>query len=153
MAFKTFINNYILKEDASASLRLCNLFEEIPELREDIIVPAYADIDVGGFRIATCCIGATGTIKTLHRDIHHGLLAQSVGKSYIRIYAAEETSRLYPHQNPFLRNVSQITDIENVDESKYPLFSSADYLECILSPSEMIYMPSNSWYMTKALSL
>lgn len=43
-------------------------------------------------------------------------------------------------------------DVENPDESQFPLFLAADYKEGILQPGDMLYIPIKHWHYVRSLS-
>ncbi|XP_028411015.1 lysine-specific demethylase 8-like isoform X2 [Dendronephthya gigantea] len=128
------------------------LFDQIPELAKDIAIPDYCCLGDNDDVIINAWFGPGGTVSPLHHDPYHNLLAQVVGKKYIRIYSTAETDKLYPHDSFLLSNTSQV-DIENPDLEKYPLFETADYKECILKAGEMLYIPKKHWHFVKSLSV
>lgn len=114
------------------------LFDQIPQLKEDFSVPTYCcftdgdydeDIDVD----INAWFGPAGTVSPLHYDPKNNLLAQVFGEKYVRLYREEFTSSLYPTDSKLLSNTSQV-DVEKPDHKKFPLFSSVPYQECILKP-------------------
>jgi len=107
MQFRKFIKDHLLDKKRIGFVRQHGLFDQIPQLKEDIIVPAYTDIDLGGLYMITASLCPVGVITTLHKELHHNLLTQVVGYKYVRLYAPCEVGRLYPHKELFLRNVSQ----------------------------------------------
>ncbi|XP_065866164.1 lysine-specific demethylase JMJ30 isoform X2 [Euphorbia lathyris] len=85
------------------------LFDQINELRNDICIPDYCSIGGGELRPINAWFGPAGTVTPLHHDPHHNILAQVVGKKYIRLYPASLSSELYPHSETMLCNSSQTT--------------------------------------------
>ncbi|USP81521.1 uncharacterized protein yc1106_08795 [Curvularia clavata] len=87
-----------------------DLFAQIPSLRLDISIPDYCYCEpipsphlthikpVGKLEepLLNAWFGPAGTISPLHTDPYHNILAQVVGYKYVRLYAPEETKRLYP---------------------------------------------------------
>lgn len=147
-----FIDDYILTPSATSGyLAQYQLFQQIPQLKKDILVPDYCylgdcdDIQVNAW------FGPRGTISPLHYDPDHNFLSQVVGSKYIRLYSEEVTSSLYPHEQDLLFNTSQV-DVENPDLKKFPLFSSAPYVETILEPGSMLYLPPRMWHYVRSLS-
>ncbi|KFY23850.1 hypothetical protein V493_05594 [Pseudogymnoascus sp. VKM F-4281 (FW-2241)] len=91
-----------------------NLFSQIPALRADILIPdvcwldppaphsssplaaqhaAIAKLDEP---LLNAWFGPAGTISPLHVDPYHNILAQVVGRKYVRLYGPRETKRLAP---------------------------------------------------------
>ncbi|KAF9973837.1 hypothetical protein BGZ73_002867 [Actinomortierella ambigua] len=155
-----------------------NLFEQIPRLRRDIDIPDYCcvgpaeDIE-GGYEppddtLLHAWFGPKGTVSPLHTDPYHNLLAQVVGYKYVRLYAPSQTPYLYSfgshsHEDHdgdttssseamLLGNTSQV-DIEQADLSRYPLFAQAEYVETILAPGELLYIPFQWWHYIRSLSV
>jgi lysine-specific demethylase 8 len=84
--------------------------------------------------------GPGGTISPLHTDPRDNLFGQVLGSKYIRLYSPKETSRLYPHDESMLANSSQV-EAENPDLSKFPLFADATYVDCVVGPGDMLFIP------------
>uniref|UniRef100_A0A3B3ZM23 Lysine-specific demethylase 8 n=1 Tax=Periophthalmus magnuspinnatus TaxID=409849 RepID=A0A3B3ZM23_9GOBI len=148
-----FIDKFILNKGVGY-LAQHQLFDQIPELKEDIRIPDY------------CCLGDTeeehitvnawfgpgGTVSPLHQDPQQNLLAQVVGSKYIRLYSPEHTDKLYPHQSSLLYNTSQV-DVENPDMERFPEFTEAPYLECVLRPGDVLFIPVQHWHYVRSLEL
>lgn len=156
MTVSTFIGTYILKEKSqdiqTGYLAQHQIFDQIPELRDDICIPTY------------CCLsekdeepdmnlwfGPQGTVSPLHHDPKNNLLAQVFGQKYVRLYKKQETPFLYPHEDRLLENTSQV-DVENPDFEKFPSFAKARYFECVLEPGEMLFIPPKCWHFVRSLS-
>ncbi|CAO3622181.1 unnamed protein product [Cunninghamella blakesleeana] len=140
-----------------------DLFYQIPLLENDISIPDYCFIcpqpsiyytpreinndnhDV----IKNAWFGPKGTVSPLHHDPYHNLLAQVVGRKYIRLYAPTESNTLYPYDG-IMTNTSQV-DIDHPDTDKFPLFTKAKYIECILYPGEILYIPPKWWHYVRSL--
>uniref|UniRef100_A0A8D2ZWE7 Lysine-specific demethylase 8 n=1 Tax=Scophthalmus maximus TaxID=52904 RepID=A0A8D2ZWE7_SCOMX len=152
-----FIDRYILNEDGVTGLGYLaqhQLFDQIPELKEDIRLPDYCclgeededDITVNAW------FGPGGTVSPLHHDPQQNFLAQVVGSKYIRLYSPEDTDKLYPHQSQLLHNTSQV-EAENPDTERFPDFAAAPYLECVLRPGDVLFIPVRHWHYVRSLEL
>lgn len=154
MTVDEFITQYIEspKVDKVGYLAQHQLFNQIPQLENDIVIPSYCaigdqeDVDMNAW------FGPCGTVSPLHQDPKHNFLAQVMGKKYVRLYSVEHTPQLYPHTTSLLCNTSQV-DVENPDHAKFPNFSKAPYLECILEPGDMLYIPPKMWHYIRSLSV
>lgn len=155
MTVVDFIDQYVLCENRDKPvgyLAQHQLFDQVPELSRDIIIPDYCftgesdDVDINAW------FGPKKTVSPLHFDPKHNFLAQVIGRKYIRLYSDSKTDKLYPHPTMLLQNTSQV-DLENPDYDQFPLFKSAEYSECILEEGEMLYIPPKFWHFVKSLSV
>jgi [protein]-arginine 3-hydroxylase / protease len=152
MPFREFVNNYVEvgtgDKNKIAYLAQHDLFHQVPRLEQDIIIPDYCYVtpkiteryerqpsDV----ITNAWFGPGGTVSPLHHDPYHNLLAQVVGSKYIRLYAPDQSSRLYPHAG-MMSNTSQV-NVEKIDDDRFPNFRDAKYVECILKAGQVLYIP------------
>jgi len=173
-------NENILKEDDRSNrkskgyLAQTPLFEQIPDLKQDICTPLYCSLSENDeteemtllseksdretatstdqFPIVNAWFGPKGTISPCHHDPYHNLLCQVVGTKYIRLYAPQYSKNLYPYPSRMLSNSSQI-DVEHPDLNKFPLFASVSSWDCILKEGEMLYIPPKWWHYVRSLSI
>lgn len=96
--------------------------------------------------------GPRSTVSPLHFDPDHNLLAQVVGRKYIRLYAPEQAAKLYPHDGHLMLNTSRV-DVEHPDDEQFPEFKNADYTEAVLERGEMLYIPPQHWHYVRSLSV
>ncbi|XP_048465243.1 lysine-specific demethylase 8 isoform X2 [Rhincodon typus] len=157
MTVNEFTEKYILdqvEQEPIGYLAQHQLFEQIPELRQDIDIPDYCclgDTDEDEITISAW-FGPMGTISPLHQDPQQNFLTQVVGQKYIRLYSPAETARLYPHPTQLLHNTSQV-DVENPDLVNFPEFKLADFQECILRPGEVLFIPMKYWHYVRSLDI
>ena len=157
MTVKDFIDKYVSQKEETKTekvgyLAQHQLFNQIPELQDDIVTPDYCflgendDVDINAW------FGPEGTVSPLHFDPKHNFLAQVIGQKYVRLYSDDETDKLYPHSTTLLHNTSQV-DAENPDLEEFPKFRDAIYTECVLKEGEMLYMPPKYWHYIRSLSV
>ncbi|XP_043917136.1 bifunctional peptidase and arginyl-hydroxylase JMJD5 [Protopterus annectens] len=156
MTVENFIDRYILGKQGSilGYLAQHQLFDQIPELKQDICIPDYCCLGDGDEDDITinAWFGPRGTVSPLHQDPQMNFLAQVVGRKYIRLYSDSETEKLYPHENHLLHNTSQV-DVEKPDFEKFPKFKTASYQECILKPGEILFIPAKHWHYIQSLDV
>ncbi|BAT08719.1 lysine-specific demethylase JMJ30 [Oryza sativa Japonica Group] len=128
------------------------LFEQIKELHEDIMVPDYCYAGGGELQSLNAWFGPHGTVTPLHHDPHHNILAQVLGRKYIRLYPASISEDLYPHTETMLSNTSQV-DLDNVDLKEFPRVENLDFLDCILEEGDLLYIPPKWWHYVRSLSI
>ncbi|KAK0101962.1 hypothetical protein ONS95_001229 [Cadophora gregata] len=189
--FKEFIEQYILLNPnspglATGYLAQHNLFAQMPSLRHDIAVPDYcytspppphhssplaekhskmAELDEP---LLNAWFGPAGTISPLHTDPYHNILAQVVGRKYIRLYAPRESGKLYARGvedgGVDMENTSEVDigllcgwdgteEEKNAAHSKFPLFRNAEFVDCILEDGECLYIPVGWWHYVRSLSV
>ncbi|XP_020498149.1 lysine-specific demethylase 8 [Labrus bergylta] len=152
-----FIDRYIANKDGGNALGYLaqhQLFDQIPELKDDIRLPDYCCLGEGEEDDITvnAWFGPGGTVSPLHQDPQQNFLAQVVGSKYIRLYSPEDSDKLYPHQSELLHNTSQV-EVENPDAEQFPEFSKAPYQECVLQPGEVLFIPVKHWHYVRSLEL
>ncbi|EDV28047.1 uncharacterized protein TRIADDRAFT_21598 [Trichoplax adhaerens] len=160
MPLSKFIDEFITMESNQESGYLAQhqLFEQIPELRTDICVPDYCCIiddnndDVDATVLTNAWFGPQGTISPLHHDPYHNLFAQVMGRKYIRLYPEHESENVYPYPTKLLSNTSQV-DVEFPNFENYPNFANAEYLECIIEPGQLLYIPPRCWHYVRSLDI
>nr|XP_025866836.1 jmjC domain-containing protein 5 isoform X2 [Vulpes vulpes] len=142
MTVNEFISRHIRSEPKDVGyLAQHQLFDQIPELRQDISIPDYCCLGDGAEEEITinAWFGPQGTVSPLHQDPQQNFLVQ-------------ESEALYPHETHLLHNTSQV-DVENPDLDKFPRFAEAPSLSCILSPGEILFIPLQYWHYVRALDL
>ncbi|KAF2812681.1 Clavaminate synthase-like protein [Mytilinidion resinicola] len=177
------------KETDIAYLAQHPLLTQLPALRSDIVIPDYCYTSPPPVPnlpnppplldepLLNAWFGPAGTISPLHTDPYHNILAQVVGRKYVRLYAPG--SKMWPRGveegGVDMGNTSEI-DLEELlqnefqDESKrigkdegsgdkrrnfdeaFPGFRDVPYFEGILSPGECLYLPVGWWHFVKSLS-
>jgi len=157
--FETYVLNSRSENNESRNrevgyLAQHQLFNQVPRLRQDIVVPDYCalsnstdedenDVDINAW------FGPGGTISPLHRDEKHNLLAQVVGAKYLRLYHPEMTYGLYPHTSHLLSTTSQV-DVENPDLTMFPLFEGVTFSDCVLREGDLLYIPPMYWHYVRS---
>jgi len=164
MTINEFFEKYVLSSEHASGqppgevgyLAQHQLFNQIPQLREDIIVPDYcalsscedgeeSEVDINAW------FGPSRTVSPLHRDEKRNLLTQVVGAKYVRLYHPQMTYGLYPHTSHLLSTTSQV-DVENPDLSQFPLFEGVTFSDCVLHEGDMLYIPPMYWHYIRSLS-
>ncbi len=184
------------KQPRTGYLAQHDLFSQIPSLRSDISIPDHCfsaptstpnphlchlkPVSKLPDPLLNAWFGPAGTISPLHTDPYHNILVQVVGYKYIRLYAPQETERLYPRKTdemgvdmsntsqvdldeavscwPLLGNESESNSDESLEqrrrefEASFPLFKEAKYVEGILGPGECLYLPVGWWHYVRSLT-
>ncbi|NWZ80706.1 KDM8 protein, partial [Poecile atricapillus] len=154
MTVSDFISQYIMDEKNVGYLAQHQLFDQIPELKEDISIPDYCCLGEGEEDDITinAWFGPGGTISPLHQDPQQNFLAQVFGRKYIRLYSPQDSENLYPHESQILHNTSQV-DVEDPDLVKFPNFKKATFQSCILMPGQILFIPVKYWHYVRSLEL
>ncbi|XP_065500671.1 bifunctional peptidase and arginyl-hydroxylase JMJD5 isoform X1 [Caloenas nicobarica] len=154
MTVSDFIDRYIVNKNSLGYLAQHQLFDQIPELREDISIPDYCCLGEGEEDDITinAWFGPEGTISPLHQDPQQNFLAQVFGRKYIRLYSPQDSENLYPHESQILHNTSQV-DVEDPDLVKFPNFRKAAFQSCILMPGQVLFIPVKYWHYVRSLDI
>lgn len=132
------------------------LLDQIPQLMDDVVVPTYCQ--AGTHEVTNIWLGTAATATTLHFDSYDNLLCQVAGYKYVRLYAPAQSGKLYQdqrgHQGTATRsqgNLSQV-DVGNVDADRFPSFEQAPFLDAVLRPGDILFIPSRWWHYVRSLS-
>ncbi|XP_070157745.1 bifunctional peptidase and arginyl-hydroxylase JMJD5-like isoform X1 [Polyergus mexicanus] len=157
--FSEFLQKHVITNNSEIGyLAQHQLFEQIPELKEDFEVPEYCcfsdneDKDMESSEVdINAWFGPAGTVSPLHFDPKNNLLAQIFGYKRVILYSPTETDNLYPYDTKLLNNTAQVDPVRP-DYDKWPNFRKADGMTFHLKPGEMLYIPSKWWHHVTALT-
>ena len=89
------------------------------------------------------------------------LCVQVAGFKFVRLYSRQQSRLLYVdgaeashlarHATRAQGNISAV-NVEHPDLEKHPNFVHAHYLECILCPGDMLFIPAKHWHYVRSLS-
>ncbi|KAK4407369.1 Lysine-specific demethylase [Sesamum angolense] len=132
ITFSEFLERIQSSDCSSAGLTYLaqhQLFDQIQELKQDIVVPDYCFAGGGEIRSLNAWFGPPGTVTPLHHDPHNNILAQTVSWIY-----------------------SVLVDLDNIDEREFSRMLDLEFLDCILEEGEMLYIPPKWWHYVRSLT-
>lgn len=154
MTLESFINQFVSDDGPTGKIGYLaqhELFQQVPELAQDITTPDYCCLGDGETLQINAWFGPRGTVSPLHFDPYHNVLVQVVGEKQIRLYAPQDSDKLYAHPEPMLFNTSQV-DAEAPDLSCFPKFADGTCWFTVLKPGQMLYIPPKWWHHVRSLS-
>ena len=103
-------------------------------------------------KLQQCAYFGVRQVTPLHTDPHHNLLAQVVGAKYVRLYPPSAAAQLHPYQQGLTTNSSQV-DLDAPDlAARFPGFRAVPFLDTLLRPGQMLYVPPLWWHYVRALN-
>lgn len=153
--YRNIENSSNISEENIQYLAQHNLFDQITELKRDILIPEYCFLTEKS-RITSNApdvkvwLGPKGTISPMHQDPKHNLLCQVFGYKKIILASPLYSEYLYRFDGDMLKNSSQI-DAEHLDFDKFPLLRKVKFYEFNLYPGEIIYIPPKWWHYVRSL--
>lgn len=96
-------------------------------------------------------LGPTGTVTPLHCDFDDNIFAQIWGSKRIFLVPPHHDEFLYVREaNPVL--FGSPVDPEAPDVERFPLARQANFIECIVHPGDLLYVPAGWYHQVRALS-
>ncbi|KAF7560502.1 hypothetical protein G7046_g3651 [Stylonectria norvegica] len=182
--FRTFMARYITPTapPAVGYLAQHNLFQQMPALRNDILVPDFCWTSVPGHPLGGAAdqpplevpqlnawFGPARTITPLHTDGYHNLLCQVVGRKYVRLYPPGAAAAMRPRSPEHGVDMSNTAGLdvgvlegwderpegvsEEVVEGWREVVRGLECWECVLGPGETLVVPMGWWHYVRSLSV
>ncbi|OMH84646.1 Lysine-specific demethylase 8 [Zancudomyces culisetae] len=163
--FGDFLDNVLMSDNSSRPivyLAQHNLFSQVPKLKNDFLIPDYCYVnnnrssDYNNDEVKfNVWIGPENTVSPLHYDKYFNIYSQVVGEKYVKLVHPKYSTEVYPHPcDSLLENSSMvmtalllasgyctIVDAEHPDYIKFPLFEHIEYLECVVRPGDLLFIP------------
>eukprot|EP00747_Dinoflagellata_sp_TGD_P078876 gnl/TRDRNA2_/TRDRNA2_160270_c1_seq1.p1 gnl/TRDRNA2_/TRDRNA2_160270_c1~~gnl/TRDRNA2_/TRDRNA2_160270_c1_seq1.p1 ORF type:complete len:328 (-),score=65.01 gnl/TRDRNA2_/TRDRNA2_160270_c1_seq1:60-1013(-) len=136
------------------------LLDQVPSLEADVLTPEIVCCGEAGQLLRQFFFGPKGTVTPVHFDPYENALCQVVGWKYIRLYAPSEANNLYARDSSDpLRNNSTIDPADILEgeaqgaySNRFPLLVQAAFMEAVLEPGDLLYLPRGWWHFVKSLS-
>ncbi|KAK2580279.1 hypothetical protein KPH14_012526 [Odynerus spinipes] len=157
VTFSEFLQSHVIEGTQKIGyLAQHQLFDQIPELKKDIIIPDYCSFSDTEDAEAeppdiNAWFGPAETVSPLHYDIKNNLLCQVLGYKRIFLYNPSDSVNLYPYDTKLLHNTAQVDPVKP-DYIKWPNLKKAKGFMCYLGPGEMLYIPPKWWHHVTALT-
>lgn len=138
------------------------VFEAIPQLRSAIgALDPYMGFSAAMPSAVTerlrleplLWMGPAGVISTLHFDRAHNFFLQIYGrKKWIMVDPAHSRDVYYPCADfPLARLHMSPVDVEHPDFERFPRYRSANPIELVIEPGEILFIPAGWWHYVRAL--
>lgn len=149
-----FIDQYIYQSHGPTGyLAQYQLFDQIPELKNDITEPEYCCFSESNKPVEVMAwYGPKGTVSPLHHDPKKNLLTQVVGEKRLFLFSPSDSENLYPHEHELLNNTAQV-DPRQPNLERHPKYKNAVPYYCVLKPGQMLYIPPKWWHFVESLSI
>uniref|UniRef100_A0AC35U249 JmjC domain-containing protein n=1 Tax=Rhabditophanes sp. KR3021 TaxID=114890 RepID=A0AC35U249_9BILA len=148
MPFKEFISTGM-----KGYLAQHRLLEQIPSLKDDIIVPdfAYMTNEISQLEM-NVFIGPAGTLSPLHCDPRNNLFCQIKGRKFVRLvspnYNHEDELYLF---GDMIRNNSSAVDVLCPDYKTHPGFRNVVVEDYVMEAGDCLYIPKKYFHCVYSL--
>ncbi|WP_181427837.1 cupin-like domain-containing protein [Pseudomonas mosselii] len=95
-------------------------------------------------------LGPAGTVTCLHCDYEDNLFAQVWGRKRFLLASPATLGNLYVEAVKPTLSISSF-DPDQPDYEKYPLARAVDFIECIVQPGDLLYLPAGWFHHVTAL--
>jgi len=121
--------------------------DQFPGLSDDVDFRAVAPPDAHATYTALW-IGSANTNSGLHFDKLDNYFVQVYGRKVALVASPDQTRLLYPYRYNFAK--SQV-DPENPDVKSFPGLENVTFMEAVLEPGDMLFLPKLWWHYLRSL--
>ncbi len=93
-------------------------------------------------------LGPAGTVSPLQHSTRNALMAQVAGRKRYRLIPAAQWHLVYNNHG-----VYSDVDCENPDLARYPKFRDATFIDLLIEPGEVLFIPVGWWHHVRALDV
>lgn len=124
------------------------------EIMQDFQLPTWIEKKREDYFI-NLWFGEAGNKTPLHFDSSHNFLAQVYGRKKVMLFPPEQSEFLSPMPLEEGKNfhLSQLIDLENPDYDQFPKFKYATPISFVLSPGEVLFIPSGWWHYVTSIDI
>ncbi len=130
-------------------LSVFRIFRAFPELEKDVDLSILAQHKLKN--TASGWIGPAGTVTGYHIDWGDNVLAQICGRKEVRLVAPTDTKYMYVSPRFDQGTTASQVDVDNYDESRFPLFKKVKQYRVVIHPGEMLFIPRGWWHYVRSL--
>ncbi len=130
------------------------LLEQINKRKDFDIVTKKLDLSNYILKSYAIWMGLKGSKTGIHYDKdYRNYLCQIYGKKKIYLWSPNDTKYMYKSDKyEKCAGLSKINLWDKNNVANYPLFNKAKYIEVILNPGEIIYIPSYWWHAVENIT-
>jgi hypothetical protein len=167
MTLRQFVDEYLVPSNRHGywsledSLRLATqvaymaqhpLLDQITALRNDVMLFDFMSTSPEETML---WVGTGGTRTPLHFDSYDNLFVQVVGYKYVRLYAPDQTPKLYVLSGDGSASFSKqgnmsSLDCEREDFALHPLATEAVFTDVLLGPGDCLFIPAQTWHYVRS---
>ena len=130
-----------------------HLLHQQPSLQSLLAVPPHT---LGReLSPANMWLGTRGTVTSIHSDPSDNLLCQVAGFKYFRLIALDQTHKLYATTQRANNSNSFGTSPVRPEmplPPEHALAADVEYVEGILAPGDMLFIPKSMWHYVRSLT-
>lgn len=143
------IENSTQSNGRVAYLSVFEIFKQFPDLAGDVDFGILANRKL--INHTAGWIGPGGTVTGYHIDWADNILAQIVGRKFIKLVSYDQRKRMYPSGKYDSNTLMSSVNADDYDQARFPEFAQVDATYTLLEPGEMIFIPRGHWHYVRSI--